>query len=1088
MWIKHFEAQGSPAWHCPCLKLCLLGLSLQPHALTWRKTNSSHRSLKDLTKAINASTSNPSIPLPDDLVAIIHAYLEKRSSHDEADSQRLQEELLSIYQTSILDKHSRLAPFLAILRTLTPAIRGNGRLLQWWELLSTPVLNKLGQEKGLAREARDTLLDALVYDEDETKLEDAEATSKTMAYKLVAAWLVKSKHASEEFDEHAKYVEGQIQMILLAFGKKRPKDFLNTINKYFVQKENRILVLSLLCEFIRHQPPHLHQILQTPLFDNLLQCLQTDTSTRVISLAMTALIMCLPHIPSSASKHLPSLFNIYSRMLFWDRERKSPEPKVHDYYDSDDEKNDSAPEPSGDNSWDKLSYLLESEDETVPELQHYFTFLYGLYPINFMSYIRKPQRYLRHANFYGADDLDIEPTEIRQRSEPFRQVHLLHPNFFTMTIESELTDNNRWMTSEAADVVAECMALYSAPEVHDGHASRARTARKLELDSDVPEDALLGQKDDTPFPSRHNSWRNTQSTAVTSSDDFEAPSLHRKFSQTSHSIPSIADSPSLRPSDRLDSPTLPPSLLTSPSHSQLQDLLNGSRPARTSIYQSLTNESVNSLALSHENHGNSFHVDTFLTSLTRDTIPRSPSLRPANADPSLKVAYLHREIQLLRNDLNFERYLKQQHLSHIGQLRAKQIREARVEAETQNLINSNKILKSKLEEAKRLNMQVKSETERSKAHSRKWESDLIAKLKVLREDQKKWQVERDELKGDLEKAKERTEKLKQLVISSESRELSSRQKVQSVESSLDELERLRDQVGKLTLSLRKFEGGQNEAVRAKEGEEAALRKVELMQMELRARDAAHQKARLAFAEEVERLKPDSDEEKKSKKRQALTQDLLDNALADSRNRFLEIQKAHSHLLKRFTSLQSAYLSLKEAQEYENGDVDEPLLGSGSFQPINPGSLSSKPLPINPGPMSSNPHGSQKASPYGPETDGTFPTLSKVDTSFQSKSSNTRSPILSGNGYHFEPSRPFRPNTGTSDESVDSLGNSKPKIKPQSDVRVYGRGKLSPSPSDPSSDEELNVAAAGGVQNIGKKDKAKDKDGAKETSEGKKDKK
>jgi solute carrier family 25 (mitochondrial carrier protein), member 16 len=135
----------------------------------------------------------------------------------------LQEELLGIYQSSILDKASRLAPFLAILRTLKPAIRGNGRFLQWWDKLSAPVLNKLGQEKGLAVEARDTLLEILVYDEDDTEIEDAKATSKVIAHNLVETWLEKYRHASEELDNSSRFVQEQIQMILLAFGKKRPK-------------------------------------------------------------------------------------------------------------------------------------------------------------------------------------------------------------------------------------------------------------------------------------------------------------------------------------------------------------------------------------------------------------------------------------------------------------------------------------------------------------------------------------------------------------------------------------------------------------------------------------------------------------------------------------------------------------------------------------------------------------------------------------------------------------------------------------------------------------------------------------------------
>ncbi len=359
---------------------------------------------------------------------------------------------------------------------------------------------------------------------------------------------------------------------------------------------------------------------------------------------MTALIMFLPHIPSTASQHLPALFNIYGRMLFWDRERRAIENQPGG--DESEEEKQEVVLQREEGSWDKLSYILESEDETVPELLHYYTFLYGLYPVNFMSYIRKPQRYLRHAKFPGADDLDIEPTEIRQRSEPFRQVHLLHPNFFMLTIESELTDNNRWMKSSSADVVAECMALYVPSDDGQGIFTRSRgPAKKSEvLNSDIPDQPLLEHDTATPFQSRHSSWRNTTSTMVAS------PDLKRTTSQTSQSLHSIADSPPLRPFDRSDSPTLPPML--PPINSQLNDVISSQRSMRSSLYQSLTNESVASLALSNK-QTESVHVDSYLASLTRDTIPRSPSLRPTTYDRSLKVAYLQREIQLLRNDLNF---------------------------------------------------------------------------------------------------------------------------------------------------------------------------------------------------------------------------------------------------------------------------------------------------------------------------------------------------------------------------------------------------------------------------------------------------
>jgi solute carrier family 25 protein 16 len=183
------------------------------------------RSLKDLARAITIASPTLALPLPEDLFDVINAYLEKHAAHDDSDEKRLQDELLLIYQTSIVENSSRLAPFLAILRLLKPALRASGRLLQWWDKLSAPVMVNLGVEKGLASEVKSILLSILVYDEDEEDL--ARVTSRTnsnaMVDNLIATWLAKSKIASEEFDDHAKFVEGQIQLILLAFGKKRPK-------------------------------------------------------------------------------------------------------------------------------------------------------------------------------------------------------------------------------------------------------------------------------------------------------------------------------------------------------------------------------------------------------------------------------------------------------------------------------------------------------------------------------------------------------------------------------------------------------------------------------------------------------------------------------------------------------------------------------------------------------------------------------------------------------------------------------------------------------------------------------------------------
>jgi solute carrier family 25 protein 16 len=770
---------------------------------------------------------------------------------------------------------------------------------------------------------------------------------------------------------------------------------------------------------------------------------------------MTALIMFLPHIPISASQHLPALFNIYSRLLFWDRERRVVEPQRDQNNDEKSERSTNIGKP-----WEKLPYLLESEDENVPELLHYFTFLYGLYPINFMSYIRKPQRYLRHAKFSGADDLEIEPTEIRQRSEPFRQVHLLHPNFFHLTIESELTDNERWRRSEAADVVAECMALYVPSEDGHEHARRRpEPSKKADLNSDVPDQPLLEREMATPYQSRHNSWRNTTSTAVPSPEGFRQTAIQRKLSQTSQSMPSNADSPSLRPSNHHDSPIIPPQTAATQTNNQLVDLLNAQKSTRGSLYQALTNDSVASLALSNTIH-DSASVDAYLLSLSRDVVPRSPSLRPSTtvpAEASLKVAYLNREIQLLKNDLNFERYLKQQHLSHIGQLRRKQIREARVEAETQNLINSNRGLKSKLEEAKRLNAQMKKETERSKTHSRKWESDLTAKLRLLRQEQKKWTLERQQLSKDLDVALENVKCLRQIVVTSERNELAAQQKMASVESSLDELDRLRAEVEKLTARLRTYESSERSAFKAKENEVKALSQVERLEMEIRARDYELTKIKAAFEQESYAVRPlqsmdDQDragDKSGSSREAALTHEVIDSALASSRSRIIDLKKAHNNLLQRYNTLQGAYMDLCEQLQHAQS-TDEPPLGSisahGSMSPsltprTYPRRKHSSSDPERFEYMSSPPTGPLPPIPAKPgRLDTTNPSNSATSAGGRSPTSGTGQP------HFFQAPKPFKPpgtsGTGSSSGNSEQDTPGQPKVKPQSDPRIYGRGKSS----------------------------------------------
>ena len=267
--------------------------------------------------------------------------------------------------------------------------------------------------------------------------------------------------------------------MLIAFGRKMPKvsarvqesmltslqlqDFITAIDEIFAQKQHRIQALNLMSAFVRLQPPHLYLVLETSLVQHLEKCLLIDTSSTAIELALVVLIMLLPHICSALTTdhHLHKLFLIYTRVLCWDKLAcvEKPESSEDDVQAPSDESEDEDEQTTeGESAWEQLKQSSEYPDSSPPTLMHYYTFLYGLFPLNFMSFIRKPRKYLKAQGFPGARDFDLDQDLIQSRTEPYRKAHLLHPNMFTTTPDDELKDN-KWSKSDPADVVTDCMDL-----------------------------------------------------------------------------------------------------------------------------------------------------------------------------------------------------------------------------------------------------------------------------------------------------------------------------------------------------------------------------------------------------------------------------------------------------------------------------------------------------------------------------------------------------------------------------------------------------------------------------------------------------
>jgi hypothetical protein len=817
--------------------------------------------------------------------------------------------------------------------------------------------------------------------------------------------------------------------------------------------------LNLMSNFLRLQTPHLHLVLETSLLQHLEKCLLIDTSTVVIELALVVLIMLLPHICGALTSdhHLPKLFLIYTRVLCFDKLSKSEgnhaerDENDRDFEDSEDEEET---DTENDQAWEQLQ-PVEGEGEGSPTLLHYFTCLYGMFPLNFMSFIRKPRKYLKSLDFPGARDFDLDQKLIYSRTEPFQAVHLLHPHMFMTTIEEELSEN-RWLKSDPADVVTECMSLCVASSTTLEDPGPPPTS-KLPPVPPLPEVPTEFTLDDNA-ESSETSWRNTQSTlfvppgdAHDASETADMP-LRSKSVASAHSFKSA--SPLLKTHDMMDSPTLP--------------------PAKESLKQNLLGTAITS---SQRGMNPQPSLDSFARSAAGTISPPHPHVD----FHSQTIASLQREKMLLRNDLNFERYLKLQHLSHIGQLQRKHIREAAVEADTQNLINTNKTLKARLAKANELYAQLKKETLTSRNQSKKWESDLNAKVRVYRDSEKAWHSDEESLRFDLERTQTDYEHLKKIVEKAEAERLRAEQRTIALEYELEDYSSARQELETTQQKIVELEDQAQDLHSLRQERNDLRNDLEIANMRLNSREAERERSISAYERRImtleQRLQISERAAGPPGQLSASVQQMLDSALAASQAKLQSLKKTYQNLSAQHTELQMKFQDLEaehqaalgrfDIQE-KNGHNDYAHSQLSRNSSLRDGShFGSRNLP----PLSTEPSINEDREYFADVltpnlTSSPNPNLSPATATFQrparldsmpshgSQRSQRSPPGPSmypsfggaGNPDLYEPhvlaqSSGVVQNSAKSTFSVDTDGSGgKEKVEPKSEVRVYGRGK------------------------------------------------
>lgn len=227
---------------------------------------------------------------------------------------------------------------------------------------------------------------------------------------------------------------------------------------------------------------------------------------------------------------------------------------------------------------------------------------------------------------------------------------MLHPNLVAMDAKTELTDKTRWMKMEPPDVIAQIMGL----DLTNAASRVAFTASE-----EAEENKQLDLLDETLW-----------CEAKEESKDLQRPEGLSDDSNTS------IEPPQQQPQQQHNGSSNRPYMI-----SNIVTL----HKALKSGAEVLVGDDVWDAAAEPTPT-----TTTPSTPMTNTTTPSSTDqpidISHMSPETKLLLAALKREVLLLRNELNFELFLKQQHLQHIGRLHREHVLDTSVEAERQQLV------------------------------------------------------------------------------------------------------------------------------------------------------------------------------------------------------------------------------------------------------------------------------------------------------------------------------------------------------------------------------------------------------------------
>ncbi|CAN6605805.1 hypothetical protein TRVA0_003S00584 [Trichomonascus vanleenenianus] len=966
-------------------------------------------SLRSLSKALEGFFSSKDYSdLNAEVTNEISEFVASNTPIDPSDSAKLHEELVKIHDTSVADSKYEV-PFVEALDSLAPCLTDIKYIRFWFGLYSVPALDSVGHLNTLVAASRKLLMKILLYEYDFID-EDSEDLYRELSSQ-VCEWILDIHldiykewfthiHESSTLndEERRRFLRMNAKDLLMQFGMKRSKDFMIKLNGRFVDHRYRIQTLSLLSVFASMQPPFLYHIQQTDLLESLKKCLIYDLSSTALSIAATVLAMIMPHICDSLSSHLPTILAVYGRLACWRLLTGDDEVRDHEILEDEEDgpkdsdlelTEDAAPRPqkppANNEGWDTLGFYSDLQDERKPSITPLFTFLYGLYPSNLLSFLRKPTRYLEKRGYKRPFTDFWDEYEILAFSKPIFELHMLHPGLVSNTAEEELKDNSRWgLLGSPMDIAAQCLALYNQSPQANANVSVAASKIPHEetptlFDSDIPSYSYMYNKGDYSLAGSDdlNDGEHTQEQHphIEESESRKSQELERshppddKLTALSNKLlmsPSIENVDMLLEQHlMLYTKTRSDSLKDDDSHS-IASSDNGLRqgdyasgPSRgrqrsgtissPGFFQpspgqaaAFAPSSTASSALAEERRSS-------VGQQSDHTLSEAPSSRRVSeheADTSDKVEYsrqiehmqqavqfYQRELMIQKNELDFVSFIEQHSQYRYVKMRERLSKKVVNDESVRHLVSRNSILRKQIEHLRHELDTAQKNIKTYKRERQQYESNILAKNKEFRQTANLLLVEKQTLEKEVERLNHAREEIMQTMVAQEAKLAEMELKLAEALENAKYLDSYKNSLKAAEKKLAKYDLDNDTNDKSQQAMEAKVKLIQEtlddLELEYKSLETEKKQIESQLQNQVAELRTRlADYEGKPTEPTTQVKELIENFKAKTHAQYSELRTAYEDLTARYLELETRFrnhIAHDELLQYQGYPDDSAIL-------------------------------------------------------------------------------------------------------------------------------------------------------------------